>query len=253
MTEISTDASAAVIAAVPRAHAARAEVARLSLAVRVARHAAERREREASDLDELVRRAEVVLDESFTQAIEDRRHALEQALEAERQAAAHAIGEARESAARALEEQAARRQVEPEPTPPSPPAPPLRLRVVGGPAEPDIGPSPSPEAAQIVEAERVVDGSESLMVGVSEEQLRAVVHAAVTEGLREAIEQAAATMHLVPALASGAAPSGRPSEAPGREEIVDERPRWRPFLYLDVLLPLLAALIVLVLFLAWIG
>lgn len=255
--------------------AARAEVARLSLAVRAARRDAEQAEADAADLDRLSRSAEKLLEASIEELLEARRSACDQDLAEERAAAAGVLAEARDQAARAAavaeeaaaREEEARRRVEAEPAPPATPAPPLPLRTAsdGGLAEPVLPPAvvthdpataDAPKSAPAIEPPAGAELEAPLgppMSVVPVDELREIVRGAVVVGLREAMEQAAAMMHLAPPLPRQVALVAPGVRHRAVEEAIDEHSFRQRFFHLDVLLPLVAALIVIVLFFAWMG
>jgi hypothetical protein len=217
--------------------AARAEVARLNLAVRAARGDAERCEHSATEVDARARRAEALLEQSLTGLVEDRRRERAADLARERDAAALAIERTGRAAAPASKGHPEGPSSEP-PAAEEPRPGPVSWsgEVERVPAAPEVGGAPSGPSATPIPAD----------------ELQRLVQEAVVSGLREALAQAAATMQLIPALAGPARPAVRPE--PGLVvEVDDEEPFVRRFLYLDVLLPLVAALIVIVLALAWIG
>lgn len=257
----------------------RAEVARLALAVRAARREAEHLEREAEERTAAVQESEAFLRQSLDRLVSDRR---------ERHR--HELAEATAAAARTVA--AARRAVGAGPPPTRSSRGDggkdpgvgtngrseehLRLRLVvdatgevpaldetvAAPTAPWDG-TEHPTLAGTAGRDRRA-GAPSVPItatgptaGISREELRDVVQAAVVAALAEATDRAVATMRMVPALAGHAVP-GVPLDAsrfaPTAQMIdVAEPSIWRRFAHLDVLLPLVAAVIVILLFFAWMG
>ncbi|MGK2950033.1 MAG: hypothetical protein ACSLFP_15785 [Acidimicrobiales bacterium] len=283
----------------PAALVTRAEIARLSLAVRTARRETELQERRVDEQLEQSDRATELLARQLGELVENRRRECERELAERRDTAERSVRRApRIMAPPALDADAAAAppvevakdasvpldaspaedekagdevaedevgtEAAGEPAtdgqmdlPPAP-SPRVRLSVVNGsglepmphPAVVEDVPKPQPAVA---EGARPTDAhGQSRTVTVAPDELRALIQAAVVAGLREAMEHAVATMHLAPALAHQLAPAMAPRPARVVEEVVEPSFRQR-LLHLDVLLPLVAALIVIVLFFAWIG
>lgn len=196
--------------------AARAEAARLSLAVRTAQRDTALRELAAVEACALASAAEALLAQSLHELIKARR--------AER---ARDLAEATAAAEQVAADVRERAELHAEPR----------------------GSTIQPEASA---------------TAISLDELRELVQAAVAAGLAEAREQAVATLHLVPAVVSQ--PATGAERAPIAQRLVapqsarpqpvdgsDETLFWRRLVHADVLLPLIAALIVTVVFAAWMG
>lgn len=215
--------------------AARAEVARLSLAVRAAQRDTALREMAAVEACALASAAEALLAQSLDELVEARRTERQRDL-------AVAIAAAEQVAADALE------RVERHDEPPS------------STGQPDV-------SATVVALDEPLSSTAQPggpSTAVSLDELRALVQAAVAAGLAEAREQAVATLHLVPAVVGppvteirSVPAAQRPAEPRSVGHLPvdesDEPPFWRRLVHADVLLPLIAALIVTVVFAAWMG
>ncbi|MFZ6004517.1 MAG: hypothetical protein ACOYXM_11365 [Actinomycetota bacterium] len=214
--------------------AARAEVARLSLAVRAAQRDTALREMAAVEVCALASAAEALLAQSLDELVEARRTERQRDL-------AVAIAAAEQVAADALE------RAELHNEPPS------------STGQPDV----SATAVALDEPPSSTAQPGGPSTAASLDELRSLVQAAVAAGLAEAREQAVATLHLVPAVVGPPTEIRRvpAAQRPAEPRSVghlpvdesDETPFWRRLVHADVLLPLIAALIVTVVFAAWMG
>ena len=242
---------------------ARAEIARLSLAVRAAQMDTELREQAAVKALADAQAARSLLELALAQLVDDRRRACQLELAEARAAARHDIEDARSTA---LSQHPAQSATVKQATTAAP-AEPFRLRVVGAAASELVveasspwSEPPAPEdkvAADDAEAAAEPPRGEAELV--SRDELRELVQTAVVAALADATDRAVATMRLVPALTAqlapgpvATAPIGTVTAALPVDRAADS-PMWRRLAHADVLLPLVAAVIVILIVLAWVG
>lgn len=266
----------------PAVHAARAGVAVLALQVRAAVHEADLAERSRDVRWESARE---VLRMSLDELLDERRSALDHALAEARAEAATTVAAAHAEADRIVVE-ARRRQVEIrqrlDPDEPRPGGgPPAEPTAVTPPrsayAEPPVD---EPEKAVVEPAEsEAVAGTETHEPDPEpawgEEPPDSATHPSsadaagslgpqpqalllTAEGVAQLLQAAVAAGVSQAFLATGGAPTPTPLPAPplavpSATPVVVRRPLWRRLLYVDVVLPLIAVLVVVVVLLAWVG